>query len=129
MSRDYSTAVKIQLEVEIWHLIVENVYTYGPYPLNGSYRLDRPGTGLMKKRRIIYIVGVAFLGLLIWRIGVLIFAGQGGPSGRFSSPPVAVQVQEVAYQPIQETMQMTGTIYPLYRYIVAPKVAGRMISA
>lgn len=81
----------------------------------------------MKKRRIIYIVGVAFLGLLIWRIGVLIFAGQGGPSGRFSSPPVAVQVQEVAYQPIQETMQMTGTIYPLYRYIVAPKVAGRMI--
>lgn len=81
----------------------------------------------MKRRRIIYIVGAVFLVLLAWRIGVLIFAGQGGPSGRFSSPPVAVEVEEVAYQPIQETMQMTGTIYPLYRYIVAPKVAGRII--
>ncbi len=81
----------------------------------------------MKRRRIIYIVGAVFLVLLAWRIGVLIFAGQGGPSGRFSSPPVAVEVEEVAYQPIQETMQMTGTIYPLYRYIVAPKVAGRIM--
>jgi RND family efflux transporter MFP subunit len=81
----------------------------------------------MKRRRIIYIVGAVFLVLLAWRIGILIFAGQGGPSGRFSSPPVAVEVEEVAYQPIQETMQMTGTIYPLYRYIVAPKVAGRII--
>lgn len=81
----------------------------------------------MKRKQIMYIVGAAFVALLAWRIGVLIFAGQGGSSGRFSSPPVAVEVAEVGYEPIQETMQMTGTIYPLYRYVVAPKVAGRII--
>jgi RND family efflux transporter MFP subunit len=81
----------------------------------------------MKRKQIMYIVGAAFLAFFAWRIGVLIFAGQGGSSGRFSSPPVAVEVVEVGHEPIQETMQMTGTIYALYKYIVAPKVAGRII--
>jgi RND family efflux transporter MFP subunit len=80
----------------------------------------------MKRKRIVWVVAAAFAALLIWRIAVLILAGQGGAAGRFSSPPVAVEVARVAYEPIQETMEMTGTIYPLYQYIVAPKVAGRI---
>ncbi len=80
----------------------------------------------MKRKRILWIVGAAFAVFLIWRIGALVMGG-GGPSGRFSSPPVAVEVAEVARRPISETMQMTGNIYPLYQYIVAPKVAGRIV--
>jgi len=80
----------------------------------------------MKRKRIVWVVVAAFAALLIWRIAVLILASQGGAAGRFSSPPVAVEVARVAYEPIQETMEMTGTIYPLYQYIVAPKVAGRI---
>jgi RND family efflux transporter MFP subunit len=81
----------------------------------------------MSRKRIVYIVGLAFAALFIWRIAALVMGGQGGPAGRFSSPPVAVEVADVAVRPISETMQMTGSIYPLYQYIVAPKVSGRIV--
>jgi RND family efflux transporter MFP subunit len=81
----------------------------------------------MKRKQIMWIVGAAFIALFVWRIAVLIIAGQGSSSARFSSPPVPVGVAEVDYEPIQETMRMTGTIHPLYLYIVAPKVSGRII--
>jgi RND family efflux transporter MFP subunit len=81
----------------------------------------------MNRKRILWVVGGVFLAFLAWRIIALVVGGPGGPSGRFASPPVAVEVAEVIYQPIQENMQMTGTIYPLYQYIVAPKVAGRIV--
>jgi len=81
----------------------------------------------MTRKRILYIVLAAVAALLIWRIGALVMGGPGGGSGRFSSPPVAVEVARVGRQPIRETMQMTGTIYPLYQYIVAPKVSGRIV--
>lgn len=70
---------------------------------------------------------LAFAALFIWRIAALVMGGQGGASGRFSSPPVAVEVVDVTVRPISETMQMTGSIYPLYQYIVAPKVSGRIL--
>lgn len=80
----------------------------------------------MKKKHIAWIIGAVFLAVLGWRIVLLVTGDRAGSSGRFGRPPVAVEVGSVSYEPIQETMQMTGTIYPLYRYIVAPKVSGRI---
>jgi RND family efflux transporter MFP subunit len=82
----------------------------------------------MKQKRIVWIVGVAFLAVLGWRIVALMVGNQGSASGRFGRPPVAVEVDSVRYAPIQEMRELTGTIYPLYRYVVAPKVSGRVIS-
>jgi RND family efflux transporter MFP subunit len=85
------------------------------------------GRGLVKKKRVIAVIGAVFLAVLAWRIIVLILKDEGSSSGRFGRPPVAVQLDRVRYEPIQETRQLTGTIYPLYQYIVAPKVSGRII--
>ena len=81
----------------------------------------------MKKRYIFRIIGVLFLIFLLWRIILLVFRDQGGLSQRSGRPPVAVEVDTVRYEPIRETRQLTGSIYPLYQYIVAPKVSGRIM--
>ncbi len=81
----------------------------------------------MKRKHIVWIVGALFLVVFVWRIALLILGGQGGASGGFGPPPVAVEVDSVRYEPIQETRELTGSVYPLYQYIVAPKVSGRLV--
>ena len=80
----------------------------------------------MRKKFFIGI-GVLFFAFLLWRIYALIFTGQDGRSGRPGRPAVAVEVDSVRYAPIQEVREYTGTIYPLYQYILAPKISGRII--
>lgn len=81
----------------------------------------------MSRKRIVWLVGGVFLAILAWRIVVLLIGPGGGPGGGFRRPPVAVEVQRVRHEAIQETRQLTGSIYPLYQYVVAPKVSGRLI--
>ena len=81
----------------------------------------------MKKRLIFGILGAVFLALLAWRIILLVTKDKADSSRAFARPPVAVEVDTVRHESIQETLQLTGTIYPLYQYIVAPKVSGRII--
>lgn len=81
----------------------------------------------MKKRNIALLIGTVFLGFLIWRIILLVAKDQGNASPGPARPPVAVEVDTPRYEPIQETRQLTGSIYPLYQYIVAPKISGRII--
>jgi RND family efflux transporter MFP subunit len=81
----------------------------------------------MKRKHLIWIAGAVFVGLFIWRIALLVVGDQGGGSGGFGRPPVAVETESVRYEPIKETRELTGTVHPLYRYIVAPKVSGRLI--
>ena len=81
----------------------------------------------MKRKHIVWAIVAVFLAVFVWRITALIM-GRGGSSQRgFGRPPVAVEVDTVRYEPIQETRQLTGSIHPLYQYIVAPKVSGRVI--
>jgi RND family efflux transporter MFP subunit len=83
---------------------------------------------VISKKRIGAIVGIVFLAVLGWRIVNLVIKDRGGSSRGFGRPPVAVEVDAVTYEPIQETRQLTGSIYPLYQYVVAPKVPGRIIT-
>ncbi len=80
----------------------------------------------MKKNALI-IIGIIFFVFLTWRIIILVKGGMGRDSRQFSRPAVAVNIDEVKYAPIQEVREFTGTVYPLYQYIVAPKVSGRII--
>ncbi|MCI0494902.1 biotin/lipoyl-binding protein, partial [candidate division KSB1 bacterium] len=81
----------------------------------------------MKKKQIFIIVGAIFLVMLLWRIILLVTKDAGGESNRLARPPVAVEVDSVRYGSIQETETFTGTVTPIYQYILAPKVAGRVV--
>ena len=81
----------------------------------------------MKKKQIFKIIGLLFLLLFIWRIIVLITKGADNRDRRPGRPPVAVEIDSVRYEPIQEIREFIGTVYPMYQYVVAPKVAGRII--
>ncbi len=81
----------------------------------------------MKKKQILIIIGVIFLVVLLWRIIILVTKDSGNGSNRFARPPVAVEVDSVRYGPIQETETFTGTVTPIYQYILAPKVSGRVV--
>jgi RND family efflux transporter MFP subunit len=81
----------------------------------------------MTKKNIARVIGIAFLAFLAWRIVLLVVKGDEGGPGRSGKPQVAVEVAPVRYELIEDTRQFTGSIYPLYQYVVAPKVSGRIV--
>ncbi|MBN1561511.1 efflux RND transporter periplasmic adaptor subunit [candidate division KSB1 bacterium] len=80
------------------------------------------------KKRIVIGLGIVFAAFLLWRIFGLIFGGKSGRTGGPVRPAVAVEVDSVFYGTIQEVREYTGTIFPRYQYVLAPKVAGRIIN-
>jgi len=81
----------------------------------------------MNKKNIIKVIGIVLTLFLIWRIYLLIFPDKKNSNDSPEQPPVAVEIDSVVYEPIQETRQMTGSIHAIYKYIIAPKVSGRII--
>lgn len=81
----------------------------------------------MKKKQILIIIGALFLAVLLWRIVLLITKGSSQAANRLARPPVAVEVDSVRYGPIQETETFVGSVTPIYQYILAPKVSGRVV--
>ncbi|MBN1464627.1 efflux RND transporter periplasmic adaptor subunit [candidate division KSB1 bacterium] len=80
------------------------------------------------KKRIVIGIGIVFAAFMLWRIIALILGGESGRSGGPSRPAVAVEVDSVFFGSIQEVREYTGTVYPRYQYVLAPKVAGRIIN-
>lgn len=78
------------------------------------------------KKKILVGLAILFAAFLLWRIFVLIFSGEA-ERARPGRPAVAVEVDSVRFGPIQEVREYTGTIYPRYQYILAPKISGRII--
>lgn len=81
----------------------------------------------MKKKQVFIIIGAIFLTVLLWRIIMLVTKDSSRGSNRMGRPPVAVEVDSVRYAPIQEVETFTGTVTPIYRYLLAPKVSGRVV--
>jgi RND family efflux transporter MFP subunit len=81
----------------------------------------------MKKLIIRITLGIFAL-FLIWRVFQLIIPDNGKAGGSQGRPPVAVEIEPVKFGNIREIREFTGTIYPYYQYIIAPKVSGRVIS-
>lgn len=80
----------------------------------------------MKKKIIIGIV-IIFTLILSWRIVLLVTSGDKKNAGRSGRPPVAVEIDSVRFGPLSEIRQLTGSVYPLYQYIIASKVSGRIV--
>ncbi|MFH1567320.1 MAG: efflux RND transporter periplasmic adaptor subunit [Gemmatimonadota bacterium] len=81
----------------------------------------------MKKRHAVGALGGLVLLFLAWQVVQLVRGSLQGPAARPPRPPVAVQVDTVRWQPIREIRELTGTVHPLYQYVVAPKVSGRVV--
>ncbi|MBC7186923.1 MAG: efflux RND transporter periplasmic adaptor subunit, partial [Calditrichaeota bacterium] len=79
-----------------------------------------------KKLVVRLIVGVVVLAVVFRVIQLVTKKPAGGPP-RGQRPPVAVEVDSVRYGPISEVRQFVGTVHPIYRYLIAPKVAGRVV--
>lgn len=81
----------------------------------------------MKKKRIWMVIGALFLAFFLWRIIMLMTKDSNKGSSRFARPPVAVDVDSVRYGHIEEMETFVGTVTPIYQYILAPKVSGRVV--
>jgi len=80
------------------------------------------------KKIVLITVGLIFLGFLGWRIvSLMTESGQGFSGGMRGGQQTAVEVATVVSKQIKEERKFTGTVNPLYRYIVSPKVSGRVI--
>ena len=78
------------------------------------------------KKIVLRVLVVVFILFLLWRIIALI-RGPEEASRSGGRPPVAVEVETIAYETIRDIREFTGTVYPLYLYIIAPKISGRII--
>lgn len=84
----------------------------------------------MKKannKTIIYLIITIFLIILIWRVILLIVPFNNNNTGR-SQTAVAVETAEMELGYIRDTRKFTGTVHPIYKYMVAPKISGRLVS-
>lgn len=82
----------------------------------------------MKRKPLLLAVAVLFLLLLLWRIYALIFTSSTGSSGSGGALAIAVEVDSVRQESITDLRQFTGSVFPIYQYIVAPKVSGRLLT-
>lgn len=80
----------------------------------------------MQKMTIRIVAGLAVV-MLVWRLYGLFTSGSDVNEGGPLRPPVAVEVDRLSYGPISDTRRLTGTVFPYYQYVVAPKVSGRVI--
>jgi len=74
-------------------------------------------------KKIIVILAAAILIILLWII-LRSTGGSGDKSERFNRPSVAVEVDSVRFASVTETRSLTGTVIPLSRYVISPKVSG-----
>lgn len=85
-------------------------------------------TGTIMKKKVFIAVGIVFLAFFVWRIFLLITeSDQGFNRGMRGGQQVAVEVTSAGNKMIRVNRKFTGTIYPLYQYIVSPKVSGRVV--
>ena len=80
------------------------------------------------KKTIVMVAFLALLGLLGWQIYTKVTArGTAGEAFR-GSPAVAVEIQPVQTGTIRDVGVFTGTLHPRSRFVVAPKISGRLES-
>ena len=80
------------------------------------------------KKTIVIAVVVAVLGLLGWRITAKVRGARAGARGRgpHDGIAVAVEIVPVGKATVRQVGRFTGSLYPRSRFVVAPKIAGRL---
>lgn len=79
----------------------------------------------MKKTLIVLGVAVV-VGLIGWRIFQALQSPPGGRARRGAQAPTAVELSTVTTAEIRDIGDFTGTLNPKARFVVAPKISGRL---
>ncbi len=79
----------------------------------------------MKKFLFIAILA-AGIGILGWQIYQKASASRKGYNRQRRNVPVAVEIARVKKSTIQDVGYFTGSLYPLSKFIIAPKIGGRL---
>ncbi len=77
------------------------------------------------RKKIGIAAGLILLGLLGWRILAKLSSGSGDGNRR-AIRPVPVEVAPAVRRSMRDVAEFTGTLLPRSRFIVAPKVPGRL---
>ena len=97
---------------------------------NNNSRISKKRSGEnMKKSRLRVlriIVLILFISFLGWRIIELVTKKNNNNQNYNQERAVAIETGPIKYETIQEIKEFTGTIYPSYQYIIAPKISGRL---
>ncbi|MBD3167459.1 efflux RND transporter periplasmic adaptor subunit [bacterium] len=80
----------------------------------------------MRKKTGIAIAALV-VAVFVWRLVLLLGGEDTGGSGFGGKPAVAVETDSVQTGPVREIRRFTGTVRPLYQYVIAPKVSGRLL--
>ncbi len=83
----------------------------------------------MRKRSLKILTGIIlifFLSFLSWRIFILVSKESNNDFSSGRERAVAIVAETIKLETIQEIKEFTGTIYPSYQYIIAPKFSGRL---
>ncbi len=78
---------------------------------------------MLKRHWLAFTVFIIVAVWLVWRL----LSGSSVDTRRAERPPTAVEIDSATYGPITEIRLLTGTVMPHTRYIIAPKVAGRLL--
>lgn len=78
-------------------------------------------------KKLFFLVLLLFFGFLGWRIFGLVTAKKTSTEARQGRPPVAVELGKVEISSISDIRLFTGTINPINKYVVAPKISGRLV--
>ena len=77
------------------------------------------------KKPIIITVVLIVVAFVSWRVYDSVFVPQGGERG-FGARPVPVEVSNVEQRTMRDRGEFSGTLLPLSKFSVAPKVSGRL---
>lgn len=72
---------------------------------------------------VIILAGFGFLG---WQVYQKATASNNNLTRQRQNVPVAVEIASIEKATIREIGDFTGSLYPLYEFVVAPKIAGRL---
>jgi len=78
------------------------------------------------KKTVIVLIGVAVLGVIGWRVFQAIQSRQVNGGRRGAGAPTVVELSPVRKMEIRDGGDFTGTLYPQSKFLVAPKIAGRL---
>ncbi|MFC1534040.1 efflux RND transporter periplasmic adaptor subunit, partial [Thermodesulfobacteriota bacterium] len=82
--------------------------------------------GLNMKKFFIFIILIAFFGLIGWKVYEKVSASAKMPGRQRGPVPVAVKVEPVRKATVRDVGSFTGTLNPKSMFIVAPKIGGRL---
>lgn len=80
----------------------------------------------MKKKLIIAIIVLSGICILGWQIYQKISDSTKGFKRQYQDISIAVEVALVKKASIREVGEFTGSLHPLFKFIMAPKIAGRL---